>query len=398
MIHKDNFNRNKVLIVSAVSFLLGFFDAFCVYILSSYLAKISGTDNVGIFYITAFVGVLLSLFYLQPLIRKIGKARMFYFSLGLAVLLSALLTNMPPTIFSLVVAILFLVVNSVTWVALDILLEGFSSDGMAGRVRGLHLTVVNTGFLIAPFLATRVLDRFEYEGVFFVMTLGYIIVFLASLLIFRHDNASVHEGLRPWQALRKMLREKNLFHIYCVALAIEFFYSIMIIYMPLHLLHLGFSWKDIGIIFTIMLLPFVLLQYPVGALADKRLGEKEMLMVGIMIIMFSTALLPFLDSSYGLLVWGGVLFLTRVGAAMIDVLRDAYFYKQIDGDDADIISFFRTARPLANVVGAAIAAFILIFFPIKSLFFVIVLVFIFALVSAILLEDTQGEEECGKKA
>lgn len=398
MIHKDNFNRNKVLIVSAVSFLLGFFDAFWVYILSSYLAKISGTDNVGIFYITAFVGVLLSLFYLQPLIRKIGKARMFYFSLGLAVLLSALLTNMPPTIFSLVVAILFLVVNSVTWVALDILLEGFSSDGMAGRVRGLHLTVVNTGFLIAPFLATRVLDRFEYEGVFFVMTLGYIIVFLASLLIFRHDNASVHEGLRPWQALRKMLREKNLFHIYCVALAIEFFYSIMIIYMPLHLLHLGFSWKDIGIIFTIMLLPFVLLQYPVGALADKRLGEKEMLMVGIMIIMFSTALLPFLDSSYGLLVWGGVLFLTRVGAAMIDVLRDAYFYKQIDGDDADIISFFRTARPLANVVGAAIAAFILIFFPIKSLFFVIVLVFIFALVSAILLEDTQGEEECGKKA
>lgn len=393
--HKEQFNRSKVLIVSVISFLLGFFDAFWIYTLSSYLAKVSGTDNVSVFYLTAFVGVLLSLFYLQPIIRRIGRARMLYFSLGLTILLSALLTNVPASLFSVIIALFFIVASNVTWVALDILLEGFSTDGMAGRIRGMHLTVVNAGFLVAPFLATKVLDHFHYEGVFFVLTLGYMLTFLVALVGFRTDNVVFHQGLKPWQALRKMLREKNLFYIYLVSFSMEFFYALMIVYTPLHLLELGFAWQEIGIIFTMMLLPFVLLQYPVGAIADRRLGEKELLIVSIMITAFSTAVLPFLDS-YGLFVWGAALFMTRVGIASIEVLRDAYFYKQIDGDDADIIAFFRTARPVANIVGAFIAAFVLIFWPLKSLFFVIVIVFSIALLGAIFLEDTKGERELVK--
>lgn len=390
--YKEKFDRKKVYIVSGVSFLLGFIDTFWIYTLSTYLSDIAGTDNVGAFYLIAFTGVLISLFYLQPLIRRIGRARMLYFSLGLAILLSALLTHIPASWFAVVIVMFFIIANNIIWVSLDILLEGFSSDGMAGRIRGLHLTVLNAGVLVAPFLASKVLNNFHFEGIFFVMSVGYMIIFLISLISFRNDNMIFQESLKPWQTWRKMMREKNLFYIYCISFAMDFFYALMIVFTPLYLLNLGFSWDQIGIIFTVMLIPFVLLEYPLGMIADRRLGEKELLIVSIMIVIFSTSLLPFIDSQ-NVWVWAGALFLTRVGIAGIEVLRDAYFYKQIDGNDSDVIAFFRTSRPVANIVGAGIAALALLFWPMKSVFFIIVVVMILALVATIFLEDTESEQE-----
>ncbi len=390
--HKEYLNKKKVRLISLVSFLISFFDAFWIYTLSTYFSEFVQSDNVGIFYFLAFVGVLLSLFSLQSIIRKIGRARMLYFSLGLGILFSSLLTHFPPSWFTILLALLFIIINNIIWVSLDILLEGFSSDGMAGRIRGLHLTIVNAGFLIAPFLATYVLHSYQFEGIFFVLSVGYMIAFLISLLGFRNDNNLSNEGLKLFQTIKKMFKEANLFRIYFVSFAMEFFYAMMIIYTPIHLLNLGFSWNDIGIILTIMLIPFVLLQYPLGLLADKRLGEKELLLVSIMIVIVSTGYLPFIHT-HSILVWGIALFVTRIGIAGIEVLRDAYFYKQIDGDDTDVIAFFRTSRPVANIIGTGIATFLLIFFPLQSVFFAIVVVMIIALIFVIFLDDTKGEDE-----
>lgn len=390
--HKESFNQKKVRLISLISFLLSFFDAFWMYTLSTYFSEVSGSDTVSFFYFIAFVGAFISLFFLQSIVRYVGRARLLYFSLGTGILLTSLLTHLGSSWIAILCALLFIIINNVAWVALDILLEGFSSDGMAGRIRGLHLTIVNAGFLIAPFLATKVLSIYQFEGIFFVVSLGYMMTFLISLLGFRHDNAIAHEGLRPLQTIRKMMKEVNLFRIYFISFALEFFYVMMIIYTPLHLINLGFSWNEIGIIFTIMLIPFVILQYPLGLLADKRLGEKELLLVSIMIVIVSTGYLPFIHN-HNIWIWGVALFVTRIGVAGIEVLRDTYFYKQIDGDDADVIAFFRTSRPVANIIGAGIATFLLIFWSLQSVFFAIVVIMSLALFVTLFLDDTKGENE-----
>ena len=65
----------------------------------------------------------------------------------------------------------------------------------------------------------------------------------------------------------------------------------MVIYTPIYLHeHIGLPWSDIGIIFTIMLLPFVLFEFPAGKLADGKWGEKEPPIIGIILIAVSTAL------------------------------------------------------------------------------------------------------------
>jgi len=141
----------------------------------------------------------------------------------------------------------------------------------------------------------------------------------------------------------------------------------MIIYTPLYLLELGFSWADIGKIFTVMLLPFVFLQYLAGYLADKKFEERDMIIFSLIVISLSTLSIFFL-SSKSLIVWALILFCTRIGASLIEILRDSYFYKRIDCRDVDIINFFRSVRPMAYIFGLLIATPIVCFLHIRFVF------------------------------
>jgi MFS family permease len=170
----------------------------------------------------------------------------------------------------------------------------------------------------------------------------------------------------------------------------------MVIYTPLYLLDLGFSWEKIGIIFTVMLIPFVLLQYPAGILADKKIGEKELIIASIIMMATATTLVYFTHSQ-SLFVWSLILFATRIGAALIEILRDSYFFKRVSGYDVDLINFFRTSMPLAYVISTFLSGMVLIFLPIKSAFIIVAIVVLSALYPAWKLVDNPCEEELKKK-
>jgi MFS family permease len=147
----------------------------------------------------------------------------------------------------------------------------------------------------------------------------------------------------------------------------------MIIYTPLYLLENGFTWGQIGKMITFMLIPFVILQYPAGLLADKKFEERDMLKWSLFLMAFATAAIYFISSG-SLLVWALILFGTRIGASLVEVLRDSYFYKRIDQRDVDIVDFFRTVRPVAYIVGPLIATPVIFFLHIKFIFPIIGLV------------------------
>jgi predicted MFS family arabinose efflux permease len=375
-------------VIIGLSFLFGFADSFFVYILSSFFARVIGSDNVGIFYLVTFAIVFVLLWYLRRLIRRVGgSVRTFFLLILAAIFASAVLSVVPVGWFAAMLAMILLIVTNLAWVSLDVILEEFSEDGMTGRVRGLHLTVMNAGIMLAPFFSTKVLESFDFSGIFFGLTLGYALLLATSIIFLRNGRDPDTADMEARSAWKKMLREPNLFHIYIISFALEFFYVIMIIYTPIHLRALGFSWENIGLLFTVMLLPFVLLQYPLGVLADRRFGEKEFLIISLGLSFMITVAVG-LFASTNLFFWAVLLFLSRVGAAGIEVLRDAYFYKQIDGGDDDLIAFFRTARPAANVIGALLAIPLLAVFPLQSVFFLASSVLFISLYSSFSLEDT----------
>jgi MFS family permease len=170
-----------------------------------------------------------------------------------------------------------------------------------------------------------------------------------------------------------------------------FFYSWMTIYTPLYLhKNMGFSWTEIGIIFSIMLLPFVFIQFPLGRLADKKWGEKEILSVGFIVIAIATGLISFING-HSMVLWAIILFITRLGAATIEIMCDTYFFKKVDSLDTNIISFFRMVGPIAYIFGPLLATILFTFFDFKIqyLFLILGLIMLFGLKFSLSIKDTK---------
>jgi MFS family permease len=380
--------RSKIALIDIAVLTFGFIDTFYIYIASSYFATVIASENVGFFYILSYSGSLALAFFLQPLIRTLGRSRTLYLFLLISLSLMALLTYLPAQFFSAVILLLFIVSSSVIWVVFDILLEGFSNNKESGRIRGLNLTFLNLGVLLAPVFSTNILTLYGYSGVFFVALVLYVALFIFCLFAFRDVHLHNLPKMKFWHTLTLVRRKASLWRAYILFFSLFFFYAVMIIYMPLRLLELHFSWQEIGSIFTLMLLPFIFIQYPLGYLADKRYGEKEMLLVSLALATLSTVVVALL-SSESLVWWMVVLFVSRIGIAGLEVLKDTYFYRQIGADDVDIIAFFRTAMPLASIVATALSSAMLAFMPLSSVFWLAALVLFLAFISTIFLKDSR---------
>jgi len=162
----------------------------------------------------------------------------------------------------------------------------------------------------------------------------------------------------------------------------------MVIYTPIYLHeHIGLPWVTIGIVFTVMLLPFALFEYPLGKLADKKLGEKEIMTAGIIILAITTATLSFIGSAH-IIVLSLILFGTRTGASMIEVTSESYFFKKISGADSELLGFFRMTSPLAYIVGPIVASSVLVFIDFRFLFLTLGIIMLFALRYSLTLHDT----------
>jgi MFS family permease len=388
--HDEKLDSVRIKITSFISFLMGFAQAAMVYVLSSYFKLASGTENVGIFYAVVYVIVLLILLNFHKVVRKLGKATVYYLAVLIKIIVLVFLVMLAPSKLGMIFLMVYIIAGALEWTSLDVILESFSKDTMSGRIRGFHLTVLNAGFVFGPFVSTYILDKIGFQSVFIFSLIFNSLVFTLSLMSFNKINHKFEQKLKTSELLKKVIARKNVMRIYYISIVLEFFYSVMVIYTPIYLRDLGFSWGNIGLIFTVMLIPFVLFSYPIGYLADKKTGEKELLIFSLFVMGISTATLYFIGSA-DILIWSIVLFATRIGASFIGVLQDSYFYKRIDGCDVDIIDFFRTSIPVGYITGAIFSSFIIFFLPIKAVFILAGLVILSALYPAFKLKDNQCE-------
>lgn len=393
--HIEHTDGKKLELLSFISFLFGFSQAILAYVIADYFKEAFGSTNVSVFYFISYSVSLVVILNMHKIIKQLGKATTIMFFLFLQVCSLTFLIFSRPSLIGVSLLMAYIISSYLAWVMLDIILEDYSEDKKSGRIRGMHLTILNAGFLIGPFISTQVLGKFGFNGLFFVSMLISMFMFVVSILGLRGVNQRFGQNLTVIDLAKKIFVNHDVMKIYIVSLALEFFFALMVIYTSLHLLEIGMSWSKIGIIFTIMLVPFVILGYPVGLLADKKFGEKEMIIFGLILMAISSGSIFFISST-SIWVWSLVLFMTRIGATIIETLRDSYFYKKIDGRDVDIISFFRTTPSVAYIFATMISAFVLIFFPLKSIFLVVAFFVALAIFAAVKLIDNKGEAEIRK--
>ncbi len=350
--------------------------SFPSYINSSLLKNFVGEKGIGLIYGISSLLTILLIFYTIKLLNYFGNLKLITLSALISIfsLIGLILTRDTP--FVLLFFIIYYSLSFNIRHLLDIYLENISDDHNTGSIRGLYLTFYNTAWLISPLLASFFVAGGNIWIVYCVAGFTLLPLITLTSVFLTEKTRTNRKPQNIWQALKKLYtgrknKTKNIYNILVVDFFLNFFYAVMVVYLPLYLYnHIGLTWQEIGITFTIMLLPFVLFQLPLGKIADKWLGEKELLVLGFIIAGGSTIIATFLNS-LNWQVWAFLLFLNRTGAASIEIMKEAYLFKKISGKDTDIISLSRINNPLSYLLGPIFASLMLVFFDFKYIFLVL---------------------------
>ncbi len=381
--------NNPLIFIYLLAFFLTLHVAVPVYITSSFLGTLVNPERVGLIYAFASLASITSLYFIPRVLKILGdfRATLIFLALEVAVFFGLALLKDPLLLIILFIAsyvLLYLISFD-----LDLIVESFTKNNATGSVRGIYFTSANVAWVLSPILAAGILTGNDYWKVF----LAAAILLIPALLIFarklEHFKDPRYRAAPFLKTMRTVWRQRDIRNIFLVSFVLQFFFTWMVIYTPLYLhQNLGFSWGDIGIILSIMLVPFLVIEGPLGRLADKVLGEKELLVVGVVIMAATTALMSFVTGT-SFMMWTALLFMTRVGAAMIEIMCETYFFKKIGSGDADIISLNRSVRPFAGIVAPLLATVLLPFIPLQYLFVILGGIVLLGLYPVLALRDTR---------
>ena len=376
-------------VIYLAGFLFSIPVALTSYIYSSFLEIYVDKNYIGIIYVIASVITILGLLKMPKILTRLGNRSTILLSYSF-ILLSFILLAFGNNIFIIIPAfILYFISTNFIIASLDIFVEDFSKSSHIGSFRGFYLMVINFAWIVAQLISGSIINKSSFSGIY-LLAAGFII--LAGIIFFlflRDFKDPEYKKVSILKTLKIFLHNKHISKIYFSNLILQFFYAWMIIYTPIYLHeYIGFGWDKIGIIFSIMLLPFILLDFPLGKLSD-RIGEKKMLLLGFSIIALSVLVIPLITEPI-FWIWALILFTTRIGAATIEVMNESYFFKIVKEEYANEISFFRNAPSISYIIAPLLAVSILFLIPsFKYLFFVLSAVLLVGFFNVLRLRDVK---------
>jgi MFS family permease len=377
------------------------------------LSTFTDERTVGILYTVGSIVTILGLFSIEKILQRFGNYRT---SIALVLIQMVLFYGFVTANSFLMISIIFVLSSAVVALIgfnLDVYLETYTEVRHTGGVRGLYMAINNSAWILAPLIGailvasgtatTGLVAAGSSAGTAVIGAIGsiganYRSVYIAALAILfillflmyknlRHfkDPLYNHDSLRT--TLLRVFKNEDLSKLFAANLILNIFYDWMIIYMPIYLHQtVGFGWDQIGIILTIMLLPFVIFQFPAGKLADAGWGAKKIMSFGFFILGVTTCALAFITGA-NLIVWAAALFATRIGASIAEVMIEAYFFKKVPPADADLLGSFRITRYGAYIIAPIITAIGLAYTTSANLFIILGLIVLWALRYSLTITD-----------
>ena len=265
-----------------------------LYVNSSFLGQFFSPQGVSILYIVSSLFVMLMLANAAHIVEKIGVWRPYIVTavlLQLTVLTLGFLKD--PTL----VIIFFIAQGILVFILsyfLDLYLESLQrSEGNTGNVRSMYITAGNIGIFLGPLIISVVLIGTHFAPVYIFAAVALIPVILIALFPLRGitPHAPTHtsfvEAFNDLRCCRENVRGVMVVH-----LVMQLFNSVITIYGPLYLFEVGgMSWQAIGSLTALALVPYLFLEIPLGFIAARVLGEKELMIIGLSILGVSLILL-----------------------------------------------------------------------------------------------------------
>lgn len=361
----------RIFVLALANGLSGLHFFLLAYATAPYLAQFLSSTYIGLVYSTAALLTVLG-FITIPHVLKKRNARtlaLFIATIDILVLLSLAWFPIPFVAIGLI-ALQGALAPLIAY-TLDIFLESATeNEDDTGFVRGIFLTAVNLSLVVSPLLIGILLGEENTYAYVFLASACAIAVFMGLVVARQKDftHPARIETVSFRETFSCLSGNPVSRTILILNTALQCFFLWAPVYVPLYLhTQLGIPWSTLGPIFAVMLIPFVLTALPVGQLLDRKRVEREILALGFIIIGISFAALSFIRPESILLI-GIALFVTRIGAAFIEIAAETSFFRSVGGADANSVSVFRMTRPLGMFLGPIIGSVLLLIFPINFIF------------------------------
>ena len=367
----------------------------CVlYINSPYLDQFVTQKTTGILYsLIAFLTIGAFLF-APYILNRVGNIQLL---LACSVLEFGALIGMGLASSTWVALTFFVIHQAIVPILLfnlDIIMETLNDghEDSTGRQRGILLTIMSLTTACAPLAIGYGIGTGTPDFMFAYMSSAFILIPFVYVILkkFKHFTDPNYAHLRLKEAFREFWHQRDIRFVFCAHFLLQLFFTWMVIYTPLYLSKtIGFDWEEIGAILFVGLMAYVLLEYLIGVVADRYIGEKEMMAFGFGVMAIATSWFVFLDHS-SILAWMVAMFMTRVGASFVETTTESYFFKHTQGKDSNLIGLFRITRPLSYVIGALLGVITIGIIPDEKLLFVVLgVLMIPGLFFAMALKDTK---------
>lgn len=380
---------HTVYTIAVIGFIYALHLVIPMYSNSSFLSLFSDETTVGYIYMASSALSILTYLVAPAIIRKLGN---YTTALWLVVLQIALFYGLVKSQSALTLEVLFILQNAVIsfiGLTLDIFLEVYTDGAKVGTVRGLYTATLNAAWIVAPLIGSMLISNSgDFRNTYFAsLTMLFPLLYLIYRNFPRFKDPN-YTHLSPWQLTKHISHNRNWVRLFVANIILQVFYAWMTIYCPIYLNKvIGFNWEEIGVIITVMLLPFLLIQYPLGILADKKYGEKEIMTIGFVIMGISTIFLSFITVA-SVAIWALALFITRIGAAASEIMMETYFFKTVSPRDSAALGVFRITRPLSTFIAPIVTMIGLLFTTNAYLFAIIGVITLFAIYPASTIRDT----------
>jgi len=365
-----SFKLTKLKKLYIFSFIFSLHIALSAYINSTFLAQFVSEKYVGLVYTVSSLLTLILLLRSSRILRNFGNKKMIiaFLFVNMASLLGMILSENNAIVISSFV--LFNCTNTLSLFCIDIFIEHYGDPKTIGKTRGTYLTIENIAWMLAPMMAVFLITKEGGYKTIYIIAFMMVAIMASGLIIsVRTFRDKTYEMTPLWETFKYLKIKKNMFAVVTITFLLQFFFAWMIVYTPIHLHeHIGLDWGNIGIIFTIMLAPFVFLGFPVGYIVDRRkIKKRTLLYIGFAITIISTVTISFI-STPNVVLWAVVLFITRIGASIIQTTSDIYFFAHTQEEDANLLGIFRNTNPAAYIISPILATLFFLVFPFKYLF------------------------------
>ena len=363
---------------------------------SSFLNIFADENTLSYIYMAGAALSILGYLLAPSIIRRFGN---YNTAIALIIFQICLFYGMVASTSALTLTIIFIVQTAVIALislCLDIFLEVYTEGSNVGSVRGLYTATLNASWVVAPLIGSMLINGTNNYHNTYVAALAMLFPLL--YLVYRNfpkfkDPNYMH--LSPHQLIKHISSNASWVRLFFANIILQVFYSWMVVYSPIYLNKtIGFGWEDIGIILVIMLIPFPLIQYPLGKLSDggyggKKYGQKKIMAAGFIVMGVATIALS-LFTTKSVVLWASLLLITRIGAAAAEIMIETYFFKTVSVRDSAALGVFRITRPISYFIAPLITIIGLYFTTNEYLFVIVGFICLAALIPVLGMKEVRG--------